>query len=65
MGEAPQIRILVDFLYDSVCEKFKLGGTADDIKGYLRKAGIDEQTTALCRHDSDQCRLFGDRRGGW
>ncbi len=44
MAEAPHIQIPLDFLYDSVCEKFKLGSNADDIKAYLRKSGITEGT---------------------
>lgn len=44
MAEEPQFRIPLDFLYDSICEKFKLGATAQDIKTYLRKAGIDPNT---------------------
>ncbi|MFK7827271.1 MAG: Z1 domain-containing protein [Oligoflexales bacterium] len=44
MAEEPIFRIPIDFLFDSVCEKFKLGNDADDIKAYLRKSGIDEDT---------------------
>lgn len=46
MSEAPRIQIPLNFLYDSVCEKFKLGSNADDIKAYLRKSGIDEGTVS-------------------
>jgi hypothetical protein len=44
MSEETFIHIPLDFLFDSVCEKFKLGATADDIKAYLRRSGVNEAT---------------------
>ena len=44
MDHDTRIQISVEFLYNSVCEKFKLGSNVDDIKSYLRKSGIDDAT---------------------
>lgn len=56
MSLAENLNVPIGLIYDSVCEKFRLGLNADDVRHYLRQQGLAEEIVKdlLSRYFAEQ-----------